>query len=87
MDTVSKTLTSGPNKGASALWAAAFSGRVECLQQLLSAGCAVNACTDDGRSPMDIATAGGHVDMVQRLRLAGSTLCHDAAASTSSSTH
>jgi ankyrin repeat protein len=84
---VSKTLTSGPNKGASALWAAAFSGHSECLQQLLAAGCDVNACTDDGRSPLDIATAGGHADMVQQLLLAGATLSRAAAASISSMQH
>ena len=83
---VSKTRTSGPDKGASALWAAAFSGRSECLQQLLSAGCDVNSCTDDGCSPLDIATDGGHADMVQQLLLAGATPSHVAAASTSSST-
>jgi ankyrin repeat protein len=70
---VSKTLTSGPNKGASPVWAAAFSGRSECLQQLLAAGCDINACTDDGRSPVDIATANGHADMVQKLLSAGAT--------------
>jgi ankyrin repeat protein len=83
---VSKTLTSGPNKGASALWLAAFSAHSECLLQLLAADCDVNACTDDGRSPLDIATAGGHADMVQQLLLAGATLSRAAAASISSST-
>jgi ankyrin repeat protein len=80
---VSKTLTSGSNKGASALWVASFSGRSECLEQLLAAGCDVNARTDDGRSPLDIATAGGHADMVQQLLLAGATLGHEAAESSS----
>jgi ankyrin repeat protein len=70
---VSKSLTSGPNKGASLVWAAAFSGRSECLQLLLAAGCDVNACTDDGRSPVDIATANGHTHMVQRLLSAGAS--------------
>ena len=70
---VSKSLTTGPNKGASPVWAAAFSGRSECPQQLLAAGCDVNACTDDGRSPLDIATANGHADMAQKLLSAGAT--------------
>ncbi len=84
---VSKTLTSVPNKGASALWAAASNGRSECVQQLLTAGCDVNACTDDGRSALDVATAEGHADVVQDLLLAGATPSHAAAASSSSNTH
>jgi ankyrin repeat protein len=47
------------------------SRRLRCLQLLLAAGCDVNACTDDGRSPVDIATANGHAHMVQRLLSAG----------------
>ena len=70
---ISKPLTSGPNQGASAVWAAAFKGRSECLPQLLAAGCDVNACSDDGRSPVDVATANGHKEMVEDLLLAGAT--------------
>jgi ankyrin repeat protein len=80
-----KLLTSGPNKGASALWAAAFSGRSECLDQLLAAGCDVNARTDDGRSPLDIATAEGNAHMAQQLVLAGAMPSGAAGASGSSS--
>ena len=82
---ISKLLTSGPNKGASALWAAAFSGRSECLDQLLAASCDVNARTDDGRSPLDIATAKGHAHMAQQLVLAGATPSVAAGACSSSS--
>ena len=70
---ISKSVTSGPNHGASAVWVAAFNGRSECLPQLLAAGCDVNACSDDGRSPVDVATAKGHAKMVEELLLAGAT--------------
>ncbi len=76
----SKTLTSGPYKGATAMWAAAFEGHSECLELLLAAGCDVNACTDDGRSPLDIAAAKGHADMVQQLLLLGAKPSSSAAA-------
>ena len=81
---ISKLLTSGPNKGASALWAAAFSGRSECLDQLLAAGCDVNARTDDGRSPLDIATSKGHAHITQLLILAGAMPSVAAGSSSSS---
>ena len=57
------------------------------MQQLLAAGCDVKARSDDGRSAWNFATAGGHAVVVQQKYLAGATLCHAAATSTSSSTH
>ena len=43
-------------------------------------GCDVNARTDYGRSPLDIAAAAGRADVIQQLLLACATLGHDAAA-------
>ena len=68
---VSHVLTTGPNKGASPLWALAFSGRTECLEQLLMKGCDINSCTDDGRSPVYVAAENGHADCILKLVSAG----------------
>ena len=51
----SQVMTSGPKKGASPLWALAFSGRTECLELLLMRSCDVHLCIDDGRSPVYVA--------------------------------
>ncbi len=64
-------MTSGPNKGASPLWALAFGGRTECLEQLLMKGCDINLCTDDGRSPVYVAAEKGHADCILKLVSAG----------------
>ena len=64
-------MTSGPNKGASPLWALAFSGRTECLEQLLLKSCDINLCTDDGRSPVYVAAEKGHADCILKLASAG----------------
>ena len=68
---VFQVLTSGPNKGASPLWALAFSGRTECLEQLLLKSCDINLCTDDGRSPVFVAAEKGHADCILKLVSAG----------------
>jgi ankyrin repeat protein len=56
--------------GTTPLWIACEYGHAVILRVLLVAGCDINACSDDGRSPVDIATANGHTDMVQELLLA-----------------
>ena len=68
---VSQLMTSGPNKGASPLWALAFSGRTECLEQLLLKSCDINLCTDDGRSAVYVAAEKGHADCILKLASAG----------------
>jgi ankyrin repeat protein len=68
---VFQVMTSGPNKGASPLWALVFSGRTECLEQLLLKSCDINLCTDDGRSLVFVAAEKGHADCILKLVSAG----------------
>jgi hypothetical protein len=50
------------------------------LQLLLAASCDISAFSDDGRSPVDVATANGLIDMAQKLLLAGARHSSSAAA-------
>jgi ankyrin repeat protein len=65
----SQVMTSGPKKGASPLWALAFSGRTECLELLLMRSCDIHLCTDDGRSPVYVAAEKGHAECTLKCPL------------------
>ena len=77
----SQVMTPGPKKGASPLWALAFSGRTECLELLLMRSCDIHLCTDDGRSPVYVAAEKGHAECTLKC-----TSCLPAAMSTSVTT-
>jgi len=60
--------TANPNVGQPPLWSAAFSGHLKIVKLLLQAGADPNQCDRLGRSPLDIATERGHLDVVEVLK-------------------
>ena len=62
--------TIGEHGTAALLWAAEH-GDKDVVSALVSAGASVDVCHPNGRTPLSLAEAGGHVDVVALLRDAG----------------
>ena len=60
-------------RGWSALYIAARLGHAECVELLIAAGADVNQPTDEGETPLLIATAHGHTKVMSILMDAGAT--------------
>ena len=58
-------------EGDSALANAALNGQLAAVQFLVAAGAAVDTRNKGGKSPLDLATAQGHEEVVALLRAAG----------------
>ena len=55
------------NPGATPLYAAAFTGSMPCVKMLCEAGAAVNARTEDLKSPMLACCQEGHLELAMLL--------------------
>ena len=53
-------MIAGENKGANAIWCAAYGGKVESIELLMLWNVTLHKCSDDGRTPIDIAMAKNH---------------------------
>lgn len=73
----SATLASTELDGATALFACAEEGHVDCARLVLAAGADVHALKGDGSTPLLAASARGHATLSAVLLLAGSNVGHE----------
>jgi len=73
----SATLASAELDGATALFACAEEGHVDCARLLLAAGADVHALKEDGTTPLLAASARGHATLCAVLLLAGSNVARE----------
>ena len=64
-------IKTGTNKGVSALWIAAKYGSLNAVKLLISWNVKINAVSESGKSPLDVAIQNKHVEIIKLLESKG----------------